>query len=112
MRLTLRIRNGSENLMKVFFFGAGASKASGLFLTSELLPALYDPPGWGINFSLSKYPGVAASFSDNRDLSIQFIDTVRGTQPLSVKVLWETFNILADCDARNINYSNFSTDKL
>lgn len=66
--------------MKVFFFGAGASKACGLLLTSELLPALFSPVTFGIDVRRSKYQEVVNQFDKDLTLSTLFAKWIHDTR--------------------------------
>ena len=98
--------------MKVFFFGAGASKASGLLLTSELLPAIYDPEAYGVDIKLTSDYRVIQSFSLCRDMSMKFFNHLGGSRSLDIKLLAEAFRIIESCNTQDIGYDIFSAQDM
>lgn len=81
---------------KVFFFGAGASKACGSLLTSELLPALGNPESFGIDVARSRHDQIPLGFAHNRFLASEFIDGLEIVNYSdSVAILNRVFNELA-----------------
>jgi len=89
--------------MKVFFFGAGASKSCGFLLASELLKAIYSPLiGYGINVKQSRHKSVVDMFEKDREICMIFTELIRDDRPLDYNMLTEIFSTIENRNPENL----------
>ena len=94
--------------MKLFFFGAGASKAAGLLLTSELTAAIYTPELILSSERVAANKHVFGEFERQRAVAMRFLHSIRASAANDINLLRKAFQVISQCREEHSGYGPYS----